>query len=76
METGRSARDVFDVIERESSADALLLVGHDPHFSEAVFLLAQDSNTPLQGLRTGECAVFEIGGASAPVLQGFLRSDD
>ena len=72
LETGRSASDVLDVLARESNTHALLLVGHDPHFSEALSALGEGAALAQNGLRTGECAQFHTRDG-ALVLDGLLR---
>lgn len=72
IETGRSAADVLEVIERERKTSTLLLVGHDPHFSEALDALGRGAADTQNGLRTGQCAKF-ITEDGALIFEGLYR---
>lgn len=69
LQSGRPTSDALAIIEDHTSADPLMLVGHNPQLGELIDLLTRGAPPEEADLRTGEAVVIEID-PKDPVGQG------
>lgn len=85
LDLGHSVSDVLDAIEeavRAGCAGPIMLIGHNPQLESLIGVLLEGTTGAPVRLRTGECAVIEIGEGAVPggegggTLVAMIRLDD
>ena len=85
LDLGHAVSDVLDAIEeavRGGSGEPIMLVGHNPQLESLVGVLLEGPTGAPVRLRTGECAVIEVGvdaaggGGGGGTLSLMIRLDD
>lgn len=82
LDLGHAIADLLDAIEevvRAGAGEPIMLIGHNPQLESLVGVLLEGPTGAPVRLRTGECAVIEVGAQAAPgggTLLAMVRLDD